>query len=359
MVMAILLLAGCEPETYLFVNESPIAFEESGGSQIIDVIANKEWQATTNGGWCKVSPATGVGSENSIRITVQCEPNTGYDERSCILTVICADARKTVSITQSPIGTINDKIPDPNFRQYCIENFDTNNDGLLSYKEAKKVSSIQVNTGIISTLEGIEYFSSLRYLNCSLVYDGVSSDGHYYYDGKEVYSLLKQLNISNNTALTTLVCSYNQLTSLDVSNNSLLSYLVCSYNQLTSFVSNNTALTTLDCSNNQLTSLDVSNNSWLSYLDCSNNQLTSLDVSNNTALTTLGCFYNQLTSLDVSNNTALTGLSCYNNQLTSLDVSNNTALTYLSCRNVTMTDLYLPIGHSFDSQNWYSGTTVH
>ena len=93
-------------------------------------------------------------------------------------------------------------------------------------------------------------------------------------------------------------------------------------------------LDTLDCGYNQLTSLDVSNNTALTSLWCSDNQLTSLDVSNNTTLTSLGCFHNQLTSLDVSNNIALTSLWCGDNQLTSLDISKNTALGWLYLRDM-------------------------
>ena len=126
-----------------------------------------------------------------------------------------------------------------------------------------------------------------------------------------------ELNISNLTgieaftALTSLICGFNQLTSLDVSKN--------------------TSLTNLYCEMNQLTSLDVSKNTALTTLWCSLNQLTSLDVSKNTALTTLGYYNNQLKSLDLSKNTALTSLYCGGNQITSLDLSKNTALTHLDC----------------------------
>jgi Leucine-rich repeat (LRR) protein len=111
-------------------------------------------------------------------------------------------------------------------------------------------------------------------------------------------------------------------------------------------VSDNTALTYLNCSSNQLTSLDVSNNPALTYLYCQNNPLTSLDVSQNTALINLSCGDNLLTSLNVSGATALTYLNCSSNQLTSLDVSNNPALTYLHCQNNPLTNLDLRNGNN-------------
>ncbi len=51
---------------------------------------------------------------------------------------------------------------------------------------------------------------------------------------------------------------------------------------------NNTALTGLDCSDNQLTSLDVSGCTALYHLDCSNNQLTGLNLCANNSLWEIG-----------------------------------------------------------------------
>ncbi len=175
--------------------------------------------------------------------------------------------------------------------------------------------------GELTSLMGIEYFTSLKKLNCS---------------GNQ----LTTLDISSNTALEYLQCFNNQLTSLDVSNNTALIHLNCSFNQLATLdISSNTALINLLCDNNQLTSLDVSNNTALTSLRCYDNQLTSLDVSNNTALTSLGCSSNKLTSLDISSNTTLTGLNCDSNQLTTLDISSNTALTSLGCSSNKLTSL--------------------
>ncbi len=107
--------------------------------------------------------------------------------------------------------------------------------------------------GELTSLKGIEYFTSLKKLNCG---------------GNK----LTELNISNNTDLEFLYCSSNELTSLDVSNNP--------------------ALMDLNCSDNQLTSLDVSNNFILESLICSGNKLTSMDISNNTDLLIFRCHDN-------------------------------------------------------------------
>jgi hypothetical protein len=86
-------------------------------------------------------------------------------------------------------------------------------------------------------------------------------------------------------------------------------------------VSGDTALTTLICTNNDLTQLDVSKNTKMDWLDFSHNKLTSIDVANDTALTVLDCSYNKLTKLDVSNNHHLEFIYCYSNLISETNMS--------------------------------------
>ncbi len=180
-------------------------------------------------------------------------------------------------------------IPDTAFLKALIEvGVDTNEDSLISYVEAEAVTMLSFRDGLaLNNMRGIEAFINLE-------------DLYIHRKG------LTSLDVSNNTALTSLDCGMNRLTSLDVSKNTALVSLVCGLNELASLdVSMNTALTYLLCSDNQLTSLDVSANTILLHLNCSNNLLTSLDVSKNIDLQNLECSNNQLTSLDISHNTHL------------------------------------------------------
>ncbi|WP_305133647.1 leucine-rich repeat domain-containing protein, partial [uncultured Clostridium sp.] len=212
--------------------------------------------------------------------------------------------------------------PDAVFKKYVSDNFDNNNDGVLSEDEINEVTSINVwNKYKISDLTGIEYFENLEYLDCR-------------------NTKITSLDLSNNTALTDLDCNNTGITSLDVSNNTALEYLDCRNIKITSLdLSNNTALEYLDCNNTGITSLDLSQNTSLIELYCISTGITSLDVSNNTALTDLYCSGTGITSLDVSNNTTLKYLLCYDTGITSLDVSNNTVLEYLVCYDTGITSL--------------------
>ncbi|MES2619646.1 MAG: T9SS type A sorting domain-containing protein [Bacteroidota bacterium] len=165
----------------------------------------------------------------------------------------------------------------------------------------------------ISDLTGIQYFDSLKNLNCSS--NSLNT----------LPQLPKQLNH--------LECSFNQLTNLSALPSNL-TVLSCDYNQLTFLPSIPQTLTQLHCKNNQLTGLPGFPFS-LDYLDCSENSITSIWFPN--FLRTAICGHNQLASISSLPNT-IVGLFCEYNQLTSLPLLPN-SLTVLSCDGNLMTGL--------------------
>ena len=224
--------------------------------------------------------------------------------------------------------------PDEGFRSCVAQNYDRNDDGILSETELAMQTWIDVIGCEIRDLTGIEYFAAMMVLECfsNNIASLDLSANTALMELNCSYNQLTSLSVSENTALTVLDCSNNALTSLDLSENTALTELDCSSNALTSLdLSENTALTELDCWRNQLTVLDLSANSALTECECSENAIASLDLSENTALMTLDCASNNLVSIVFSENTALRELDCYENDLTALDVAANKALTRLDC----------------------------
>ena len=88
---------------------------------------------------------------------------------------------------------------DDKFRDWCVENFDRDGNGVINLLEAQMVTRIEcINAGITS-LDGIEYFSRLKNLNVS-------------------DNSLTALDVSGNRSLVSLDVSNNtSLASLDVS----------------------------------------------------------------------------------------------------------------------------------------------
>lgn len=218
--------------------------------------------------------------------------------------------------TTTMLNAQNVFIPDTSFESYLLNNsaINTNTDAYIQQNEAATFNGLidLYNLGI-NNLTGIEAFTSLRYLKCPA-------------------NNITNIDVSNNTMLTTFDCSGNLLTTLNVDNNILLDTLVCDNNLLTSLnVSNCSSLRMLRCYRNNLNEIILPNNSVLSWLSCGNNFLTSLNLSNDTLLTTVVCWNNQLVELDLSQNALLEQLNCNNNMLQNLDVSNNHLLHYLYC----------------------------
>ncbi|HEY5592443.1 MAG TPA: leucine-rich repeat domain-containing protein [Paludibacter sp.] len=195
-------------------------------------------------------------------------------------------------------------IPNINFKNALVGNTDINingDDQIQCFEATAYAGSINVNGQSITDLTGIEAFTALSELYCSV-------------------NSLTTLDVSTNTALQYLDCSGNLLTSLDVSGLTSLYKIDCHENSLTTLdVSSNKALQYLYCYSNSLTSLNVSGLTSLSEISCSNNQLASLDFSSNTALYYLDCSYNSLRSLNVKNGN--------NSSFTNFDATNNLDLT--------------------------------
>ncbi|MFL0353487.1 proprotein convertase P-domain-containing protein [Xanthomarina sp. GH4-25] len=176
---------------------------------------------------------------------------------------------------------ISTYVPDDNFENY-LETHDASgtvvplgdptsmgngiaNDGFVLNNRINTVTSLNVGNLSISDLTGIEGFTALNDLMCSL-------------------NNLTELDVSNNTALTNLICDFNNLTELNVSENIALTNLGCGYNNLTELdVSTNTALSVLGCDNNSLTVLNLANgnNLFFSVLRVNTNPgLTCVTVDN-------------------------------------------------------------------------------
>ena len=258
---------------------------------------NVDWEASIkyeagDSGWLTLTPESG--EAGSVVLTLTAEANFATEQRKAFVRILYGERYSTLTIIQSELNENTDiaEAFDPLFAQTLQQRGYIADANYITYREVRNIAQINVYTGHLTSLQGIEFFSALTKLDC-------------------FNNQLVALDVSKNTSLTRLSCGGNRLTSLNISTN--------------------TALTQLNCFSNQLTSLDVSKNTLLTQLLCSNNSLTSLNVSKNTALTRLDCYNNQLTSLNVSENTSLARLSCGGNRLTSLNISKNTALACLFC----------------------------
>lgn len=254
-------------------------------------------ETETDGYFCAIAP--NVPTEQSVVTTAQVAAAKAkgwttyyFTETAYVSGIIWQE------YAGSPIGLAIDatNFPDETFRNWLLAQ-EYGKDGFLTDEEIAGVKEIDVNGfvtgGTIASLKGIELFTALTTLNCYL-------------------NQITALDLSKNTALTTLLIGSNPLKAMPD-------------------LSQNTKLTVLDCSSLGLTKLDVSKLTALTELSCGGNLLKELDLEKLTALATLNIENNQFETLDVSHNTALTSLNCTNNRLTTIDLSNNKSLNTLFC----------------------------
>lgn len=174
-LLLVFLVCSCEKETILSVSRSSIEFSQDGGQQTIQIQTNKAWNCTSSQSWCKVSPASGAGDAS---VSITCDANPDYSERSCTITVTAAELTKTITVTQiSQNGLIITQT------EYALSN------------EAQQISvSIQANVSFSFTIEGSaqEWIkaSSTKALSGSTVKFDISDNKSF--DGREGRIVFKQ-----------------------------------------------------------------------------------------------------------------------------------------------------------------------
>lgn len=200
------------------------------------------------------------------------------------------------------------QFPDPVFLGF-VRGYDTDGSGGLSPAECAAVTRMDIRGKGIQSLEGIQHFTQLTYLNC-------------------IGNQLTQLPLEGLSRLTSLLCNENKLTALDLSQVPELTVLHCHNNRLAALdVSPLPHLYELACGDNPFPTLDLSQNQELAYLLYMGGPLKTLTLSHNDALIDLWCTYSLVSELDLSQTPNLELLGVDRSDLTYLDLSHTPKLT--------------------------------
>lgn len=162
-----------------------------------------------------------------------------------------------------------ENFPDQVFRDYlrlCWEEYDTNEDGMLSDEELKSFTELDAHAtpGVdisarIKSLQGIE---KLKYLTEVDVYGN---------------NIIGELDISALSDLTRLECGGNKITSIVLPEESKLKELDCSLDPITFLdLKGQTELESFSCPMSSLKTLDLTNQTKLEWLNVGTSTLTSL-----------------------------------------------------------------------------------
>ncbi len=172
---------------------------------------------------------------------------------------------------------------------------------------------IIIQNKCVASLDGAQYFDSLKTLNCSI---------NTYYPYTIKLSYLPALP----SMLDTLICDGNALDSLPQLPNGLM-YFTCSRNLLDSLPALPNSIKYFECWQNQLDSLPLLPDS-LQHFNCYNNNI-SIMPALPIGLTSFTCSSNNLQALPTLSDSLIT-MNCSNNPLQTLPSLPN-KLVYLDC----------------------------
>ena len=216
------------------------------------------------------------------------------------------------SVKAQNLVTINDT-SFVSWLQINIPNAMNGNQMDTTHLEVTSRKQIIIQNRHVVSLDGVQYFDSLKTLNCSdNIYDTINVKISY------LPSLPSMLD--------SLICDGNALDSLPQLPNGLV-YFTCSLNLLDSLPALPNTIKHLECWNNQIDSLPTLPDS-LRHFNCCNNNLQVMPTLP-VGLTTFTCSNNNLQGLPALSD-SLISMNCNNNQIQILPTLPN-KLTHLEC----------------------------
>lgn len=96
-----LLLVACQKAPELTITSSSnIEFSADGRIESIAFNANRDWSIIPSDSWVSVSPSSGKASNGLITVTIHCNANTTYEDRSATVTIRMEELSQSVTIQQ-------------------------------------------------------------------------------------------------------------------------------------------------------------------------------------------------------------------------------------------------------------------
>lgn len=95
------LIPACQKAPELTLSgPSSIELSVDGSSGPITFTANRDWTANASDSWVSISPSSGKASDGTVTISVRCNANTTYEDRTATVTIRMEELSKSVSIKQ-------------------------------------------------------------------------------------------------------------------------------------------------------------------------------------------------------------------------------------------------------------------
>lgn len=112
-------LTGCQKAPELkYTGPASLEFSAGGSGGTITFTPNRDWTVSAADTWVHVSPANGAASDNPVRVTVNCDANTTYEDRTSTVTIRMESLTQRVEVKQPanlglivPAGSASVELP--------------------------------------------------------------------------------------------------------------------------------------------------------------------------------------------------------------------------------------------------------
>lgn len=177
------------------VEKSEISFEKTGGTEIVQVTATRDWKATTEQDWISIGPREGKGSSKAVTVEIKVMENTGVDREGTVKFDIGFDS-KTLTVKQKGTGSVADMTVYKN--DFDKEKAVKSDSGWKTYLDSFEGWRNETGTGISSVTyasSGVSARTNDKYNSSSSSSDYQGSGMNYLWFGKEPYFEVKNITL--------------------------------------------------------------------------------------------------------------------------------------------------------------------
>ncbi len=97
----VIALSGCQKAPELTLSgPATVELSADGSAGSITFTANREWMIAASDSWVHVSPASGAASDTPVTVSVSCDPNTTYEDRSSTVVIKAEGLSQSVTVKQ-------------------------------------------------------------------------------------------------------------------------------------------------------------------------------------------------------------------------------------------------------------------
>lgn len=110
-----------EPSIEMIDGNEVYTIGTEGGTLDVKFVSAKEWTATSNNVWCKLSESSGSGGTVTLTLTI--EPNESFEGRDAVVTIRSEQKKEQFLVKQTERGAVLVSMKHTNWENFILPGF--------------------------------------------------------------------------------------------------------------------------------------------------------------------------------------------------------------------------------------------